>query len=578
MTTATRTNKAGKKIARKSPRYAVPESQSEAAAKEAAASETYNEWRGRLAKLIDLPGHIGGALNDQLLQLYHDGTTVERAATLLQAEQATARENERRRDAARSVGVPAVPGVLIEIPLTHIHPAPFNPRTEFDPTALRELADSIKRQGLIQAVEVRAANHPGYYELVAGERRWRAAELAGLKTITAHVVDVTEEEARERCIEENLRRADLNPIEKARALQLLADNGLTQAAIAKRVGYANASQVTNELAMLKLPDDWQEAIRSGEVPATHTRHLAAWRERPNVLAKALALYRQRVVERGHCSQKDFEHEVVKAARACSKSLAQGAYLADACPFKPTAAQIAELDVVEIKSAFGGPGEKRAFNVALWKQLAKEATAKKKAKAAKAESAKPAADTPAANRWQIARIVKRWVVAELVRVAPTLKGEAALRLSVALLMNRETAEVVVDLFATGKGKGRRSGEALAVAGIFDAANGQVAKQLPQLAMLVLQALAANEYHGYLDLDLDAQLELCRRLGIDYAATFRPTAEAFEPYPPAMRKKMAEERGVENWGKLDMPALQAALAKVWPAGELPPGYEPEALAEF
>lgn len=158
----------------------------------------------------------------------------------------------------------------IQLDIDRIHPNPKQPRQDFDESALAELTQSLKAQGLIQPVVVRPRGD-GHYELIAGERRWRAAQRAGLHRIPAVVRDVPDARLLELALIENVQRAELNPIEEAQAYQvLLQDLGLTQEAVADRVG-KNRVTVTNVLRLLQLPRQVQERIRRGRLSMGQAR-------------------------------------------------------------------------------------------------------------------------------------------------------------------------------------------------------------------------------------------------------------------------------------------------------------------
>jgi ParB family transcriptional regulator, chromosome partitioning protein len=156
-----------------------------------------------------------------------------------------------------------------EIDIDAIDPSPMQPRTRFDEQALNQLAESIKSHGIVQPILVRPRGNR--YEVVAGERRWRAAKLAGLTKIPAVVRDVADGDLLEIALVENLQREDLNPIEEAHAYQKLIENvGLTQEALAGRVG-RDRSYITNYLRLLKLPDDIQELVKEKRLSTGHAR-------------------------------------------------------------------------------------------------------------------------------------------------------------------------------------------------------------------------------------------------------------------------------------------------------------------
>jgi ParB family chromosome partitioning protein len=156
---------------------------------------------------------------------------------------------------------------LAEIPIDQIQPNPLQPRKSFAPEALSELAKSIKATGVIQPVVVRRVS--GGYQLIAGERRWRAAREAGLATIPAVVREASDVESLEIALVENLLREDLNPLESAEAYQkLLRDFGWTQEELGARVG-RDRSSIANALRLFKLPAVIQDDLRSGRLTMGH---------------------------------------------------------------------------------------------------------------------------------------------------------------------------------------------------------------------------------------------------------------------------------------------------------------------
>jgi ParB family chromosome partitioning protein len=153
-----------------------------------------------------------------------------------------------------------------------VHPARHQPRKAFDDERLEELAESIRAQGIIQPLIVRRRDGGGY-ELIAGERRWRAAQRAGLHEVPVVVREVAEERAFELALVENLQRADLNPIEEAEGYQrLMAEFGYTQETLAGRVG-KDRSTVANALRLLKLPPPVRDMVISGRLSMGHARGL-----------------------------------------------------------------------------------------------------------------------------------------------------------------------------------------------------------------------------------------------------------------------------------------------------------------
>jgi ParB family chromosome partitioning protein len=161
---------------------------------------------------------------------------------------------------------------LCEIAIAQIEPNPNQPRREFDEEALQELANSIREVGIIQPVTLRQVAD-GRYQIIAGERRWRASQLAGLTSIPAYIRTVEDENVMEMALVENIQREDLNAIEIALAYQHLAESsGMTQARISERVGKSRAA-VTNYLRLLKLPAQVQMALKDKEIDMGHARAL-----------------------------------------------------------------------------------------------------------------------------------------------------------------------------------------------------------------------------------------------------------------------------------------------------------------
>jgi ParB family transcriptional regulator, chromosome partitioning protein len=191
---------------------------------------------------------------------------------------------------------PAVPsppqadptGKPLEIPLDQIDRNPFQTRTRFDEAQLNELAQSIAASGVVQPIVVRQLNpnsHPARYQLITGERRWLASRKAGKATIPAIVRQVSDEQAMEMTIIENLQRADLNPMEQARAYQRLSvDFKMTQEQMATRTGKERAS-VSNFLRLLRLPEGVQHKVEAGDLTFGHARTLLAL-ETPEAITSA----------------------------------------------------------------------------------------------------------------------------------------------------------------------------------------------------------------------------------------------------------------------------------------------------
>jgi len=161
---------------------------------------------------------------------------------------------------------------LTDLPVTALRPGRYQPRTQMNPEAIADLADSIKAQGVIQPILVRPVQD-GQFEIIAGERRWRAAKLAGLEVVPTLVRDVRDDLALAMALIENIQREDLNPIEEAQGIQrLIAEFGMTHEAAAAAVG-RSCTGVTNLLRLLSLPKPVQDLMLHGKLDMGHGRAL-----------------------------------------------------------------------------------------------------------------------------------------------------------------------------------------------------------------------------------------------------------------------------------------------------------------
>lgn len=164
---------------------------------------------------------------------------------------------------------------VTQLSLSKIEPNPNQPRKIFDQSALEELAESIRLHGVITPITVRHSEKEEYYQIIAGERRWRAARLAGLKEIPAMVLEAKESEVMELALIENLQRQDLNPIEEAEGYDLLMRQfGLTQEDVAHRV-VKSRSAVANALRLLGLPEEVRSMVANGKLSGGHARAVLA---------------------------------------------------------------------------------------------------------------------------------------------------------------------------------------------------------------------------------------------------------------------------------------------------------------
>ena len=199
-------------------------------------------------------------------------------------------------------------GGSLTLPISRVEPRKGQPREKFDEGALDELTESIRQYGLIQPITVRALDN-GYYQIIAGERRWRAARAAGLTEVPVRVIEADDRRAMELALVENLQREDLNPIEEARGYRtLMEEYGLTQEEASAAVGKSRPA-VTNALRLLSLSDPVLKLVEEGSLSAGHARALIPVRYAP--LQKALA---DTVIER-RLSVRQTEALAARAARA-----------------------------------------------------------------------------------------------------------------------------------------------------------------------------------------------------------------------------------------------------------------------
>lgn len=216
-----------------------------------------------------------------------------------------------------------VGGEVLELAIAEVLPNPEQPRTDVNEDQISELADSIKKVGVLQPILVRA--HGAGYQIIAGERRWRAAQAAGLERVPVRVMAISDTEALALALIENLQRSDLNPVEEARGYRrLIAEYGMTQAELADRVSKSR-SAVTNTLRLLDLPEDIQEQLYEGRLSAGHARAILSIPDDD----------RRRTLAR-KCADEGLS---VREAEGLAKLLAAGASISSPRPVTPKSYKI-----------------------------------------------------------------------------------------------------------------------------------------------------------------------------------------------------------------------------------------------
>lgn len=233
---------------------------------------------------------------------------------------------------------------LLTLPITKVEPRMQQPRENFDEQALQALADSITQYGMIQPITVRKMEG-GYYQIIAGERRWRASRLAGLKEVPVRIIEADDRTTAELALVENLQREDLNPIEEAKGYRTLIDEyGLTQEEAAKSVGRSRPA-VTNAMRLLSLSRAVLELVEKGELSAGHARALIPitdekkqFEAAKTVIEKSLSVRKTEQLASKLCKQQEQSEEVetneirvdyaAEAANRLSQSLGRKVRLID----------------------------------------------------------------------------------------------------------------------------------------------------------------------------------------------------------------------------------------------------------
>ena len=206
----------------------------------------------------------------------------------------------------------------IYLPISQVEPGLNQPRKSFDDEALEDLADSIREHGIIQPLTVRRLSS-GYYQIIAGERRWRAAKKAGLREVPAVIIEADDRKVMEIGLIENLQREDLNPMEEAEGYQvLLTDFGMTQEEVARRMGKSRPA-ITNALRLTALPPEVRELLIAGQLSAGHGRAVLMVEGTKAQVAFALMLVQEGLsVRQAEAAAKTFTLEPKKEKKALAE--------------------------------------------------------------------------------------------------------------------------------------------------------------------------------------------------------------------------------------------------------------------
>lgn len=449
---------------------------------------------------------------------------------------------------------------LRQIPVVEICPSDANPRKHFDEAALKQLAASLKREGQLQNLVVYEHPERVGWEIIAGERRWRAAKLAKLNSLTCKVVDVTEEEAMQMRGLENEDRENFSAFELARWYQQLNEHcGMSQRAIAKFAGISQG-QVGNTLALLKLPEEWEQKVNTQEITPTCLRHLAPWSHRPQVL-EAVAMGVKDRADDDEVTVDEFRKIVDQAARQQSRAM-DG--FASGPLFKVTQQRREELDVEDVPTSWGGK-DPRAFNTTLYDKLQREAKKKQREKQKKnqgeREKAAATKKPEGPSEHQLQNFWLDWyrvAFAERLRKKLTKPQRAAmLRFVICLqLRNTESCDLVVSGW-TGKTVWTGGPEWIAELEP-DAFEQGFIEHLPGVL---------EDDRVYWDGDEIGVFErFAPLLGVDPSRDWEPEYEWLNLLTPEQLRRLpaAEWVPVEYFGSLEKADLIERLLEKWPKG--------------
>lgn len=450
---------------------------------------------------------------------------------------------------------------LTSVAINCINPDPKNDRKHFDAESLKQLAESIKQHGILQPLLLRPAA-AGIYTIVAGERRYRAAKLAGLMAVPAQIVRPEALQTSLMRLEENIRREDLTPIERAQAIaRMMEEHGLTQAEVGKRLG-VQQGQVSNELRLLKLPAAWQKKVAHGEIAPTLVRQLLPLTDYPQVfdaidkeLAKDPASYEDLTAD-------NLEELARTAVLSCSRPMkfdsSWHSYQKPASTKrhfeKCSAENLKALDPHTFNFLSDWDGKERTFNLKLFHELNKEPLQKRKEKY-EAERKKHRSSSSSSTR-ETKEPFERWKDHQI-------KHEIA----------RIVGPLFVKAFANCKSSATQDRIALAIGlsgnlGLFRFGSGlgEAIAAIPADSKKMLgavRALAFKRAHKYLG--LDEMMLLAQLLGADITSSWKPTANLLgflTDHGLELCRKVVEVP--EN---LKGPALKKALIAKWPAGLIP-----------
>lgn len=467
-------------------------------------------------------------------------------------------------------------GTLQMVDIADIQPSPDNHRKTFDQKSLQELADSIRQHGILQPLlltaQVTDGALPGQiapFRIIAGERRYRAAKAAGLTQVPAQIVEREGLQGSLAMLEENIRRVDLSPIERAQAIQsMISEHGLTQKEVGELIG-CGQGQVSNELRLLQLPESLQKKVSSGVLAPTLIRVLLPYTDLQDVMVNVEHSIEQALKSDEPIEKTSLERWISKAILQCSRSMKFVTYWPHQKPdpkdrhFKTcTPENLKQLNVREFKCLNEWEGRTRTFNLALFDQLNAKPLAARKASHKKQEAnrSKPMkwhqqGEAMWASPWAVRSELEQsfgLIVADaLERSKDTVVHRICL--AIALLSEGSTAEYFAGVPQHNPQCLRLTLEAFA----------GTPKEMERTMRKSVLSMLRDEYR----LKAVEMIEIGKMLGTDLAACWKPTTALLELLTDAGRNAMAEAMGLTAYSDA------AALIEAWPLGLVP-----EFLKEF
>ena len=455
-------------------------------------------------------------------------------------------------------------GELKTLPLRDILPSPANHRKEFDKEALKELAESIKQHGILQPLLVQlmtrelrdelpaSLNYPESYLLIAGERRYRAAKLAGLTEVPVMVQQFGQLQSSLAMLEENIRRVDLNPIERAQAIQrLVTEHKLSQKEVGNMIG-CTQGQVSNELRLLNLPAGLQELVASGVVAPTLVRVLLPVADIPAVMEDLLKHITEQHKAGRPIEATSLDHRMTDSIRNHSRSMKFDANWQAYCAPNPKARHFktiskedeAALEIREFKCLSQWEGQQRTFNLKKFGELnAKPLAARREKHNAYKEknrshsgAAKPKESEPLfQSEYYLENAIEEQLSEMLADSLEACRDKTASRTVCLALLIMCDGGIDEAFLNRARQPWNPSSESLVP--------DLIAKLSVSDAELLklLRSTMAKELRGDIHLQPRESIELAKALGVDLVATWTPSEEVLEQLTDAGRQQLEASAG-------------------------------------